>query len=121
MITKRNKRRKKPRYQRDIAVERINILFKRAEEMFPEKPELSNRYVEMARKISMRYNIPIPKELKRKFCKKCYKYIVPGKNCRVRTDASKQAVIVKCLECGYVMRYPYIKEKKEARNAKSKQ
>jgi ribonuclease P protein subunit RPR2 len=114
-------RRKKPKHQKDIAIERIKRLFSSAEKAFSEKPELSHRYVEIARKISMRYNIPIPKELKRKFCKKCYKYIVPGKNCRVRTNVSKQAVIVKCLECGHVMRYPYIKEKKEAKNDKGKQ
>ncbi len=102
----------KPKWQKDIAKERIKILFDLAEKEFKEHPERSHRYVELARKIGMRYNVRIPRELKRKFCKKCHHYLVPGVNLRVRTRVSQQAVIMKCLDCGHVMRYPYRKEKK---------
>jgi ribonuclease P protein subunit RPR2 len=87
---------------REIAVERMKILFSRAEAEFGEHPELSNRYVELARKISMKVNVPIPRELKRKFCKKCNHYMVPGKNCRVRIGSR---VRYTCLDCGHIMRY----------------
>lgn len=102
--------RKKPLYQKLIAKERIKILFKLADRVFKKHPERSNRYVELARKIGMRYNIRLPKEYKRKFCKRCYKYIVPGINCMVRTNSKQRSVIIKCLECGNIMRLPYRKE-----------
>ena len=106
-------RRSKPEWQLRIARERIERLFLLADEVFDKEPERAHRYVQLARKIAMRYNIRIPKDFKRRFCKKCYKYLKPNINCRVRTRASQQAVIVTCLECGHVMRYPYRKEKKE--------
>ena len=102
---------RKPVWQRETGVERIEKLFALAEKEFDKHPERSHRYVFLARKIAMRYNIRIPGLLKRRFCKKCYKYLKPSINCRVRTRSSQQAVIVKCLECGHVMRYPYRKEK----------
>ncbi|MFH1445609.1 MAG: ribonuclease P protein component 4 [Nanoarchaeota archaeon] len=108
----------KPEWQKKIVKERIEKLFKQAENQFQEHPERSHRYVEMARKISMRYNTSIPKTLKRKFCKKCYKFLVPGKNSRTRTSSKQQAVIVNCLECGKVTRYPYRKEKQAKKRAK---
>ncbi|MBW2994958.1 hypothetical protein KY312_01260 [Candidatus Woesearchaeota archaeon] len=64
-----------------------------------------------ARRIGMRYEVPIPRALKRKFCKHCYSYFMPGKSCRVRL--SKQKVVYYCMKCKKFTRYPYIKEKKE--------
>jgi len=103
--------RSKPDKWRRIARERIRILFEEADKAFKEHPERSKRYVELAKKIGMRYNVRIPRELKRKFCKKCLSYLKPGVNCRIRTRRDKQAVIVTCLVCGHVSRHPYIKEK----------
>ena len=94
-----------------IAKERILLLFKEAEKEFRKHPERSKRYVELAQKIGMRYNVRIPKDLKRKFCSKCLSYLKPGVNCRVRTRKGKRAVVVACLVCGFVSRHPYIREK----------
>ena len=69
---------------KQIAAERINELFRQADIRFKSNPALSDRYVEIARKIAMKYKVRIPRELKRRFCKHCHKYIVPGANCRVR-------------------------------------
>jgi ribonuclease P protein subunit RPR2 len=102
---------RKQAWQKEVGSERIKLLFDLASQEFKKHPERSNRYVQLARKIAMRYNIRMPKGLKRKFCKKCYGYLVPGTNCRVRTRTEQKSVIVKCLECGNVMRYPYRKEK----------
>jgi len=108
MVLKR--RAKRPRYQEQIVKERIRKLLDQAREVFRERPELAHRYAGLARRISLRYNIRLPKDFKRHICKKCHKYLVPGSNCRVRARKDQQAVIVKCLECGNIMRFPYRKE-----------
>ena len=43
----------KPRRQQDLARERIAILLGQAAARFSEEPELSNRYVRLARRIAM--------------------------------------------------------------------
>jgi ribonuclease P protein subunit RPR2 len=101
----------KPASWRRIAKERISILFKEADKEFRKHPERSKRYVELAKKIGMRYKVRIPKDLKRRFCSKCLSYLKPGVNCRVRTRKEKRAVTVTCLVCGSVSRHPYIREK----------
>lgn len=95
----------KPVWQKKLAMERIECLFKTAELSFKEKPEESHRYVQLARKIAMRYNLKMPEKFKRKFCRKCNMYLKPGVNCTIR--AKNRVVVIKCLECGAVKRYPY--------------
>ena len=103
--------RRKPGWQKDIAGERILILFGLAGREFKKHKERSRRHVQLARRIGMRYNVKIPKNLKRSFCKLCNSYLKPGVNCRVRTNPRQNAVIIKCLECGRISRHPYRKEK----------
>ncbi|MBN2368164.1 ribonuclease P [Candidatus Woesearchaeota archaeon] len=105
----KQKHRKKPAMFRDIAKERISILFEQAELRFRESPELSDRYVELARKIAMKFKVRIQKEMKRRFCKHCYKYLVPGVNCRVRLNKGK--VVYYCNNCKKHQRVPYSREK----------
>jgi ribonuclease P protein subunit RPR2 len=90
--------------QKAIAKQRIEVLFKQAEIKFPTNKGLANRYVTLARKLSMKVKIKIPLELKRRFCKHCYKYLQPGTNARVRTRDGK--IIISCLECKKFMRIP---------------
>jgi ribonuclease P protein subunit RPR2 len=101
----------KPKWQQSIGRERIERLFSLAQKEFSKNPQRSQSYVQLARKIAMRYNIRLPPELKRQYCKKCYKYLKPSINSRVRTNPKQRAVTVTCLECGHIMRYPYRKEK----------
>ena len=96
---------KKPNVLKEIARERILELFKQAELRFKKNPELSDRYVEIARKISMKYKVKIPKELKRRFCKHCFNYLFPGVNSRVRLTQKK--VVYYCFNCKKYMRFPY--------------
>jgi len=91
--------RRKPSELVDIANERIAILFSRAEIEFKEHPELSNRYVEIARDIAKKFNIHIPVELRRKFCKKCGSYLVPGNNLTVRLLSKEKKVLRTCEVC----------------------
>lgn len=96
---------KKPIRQRKIALERIEVLFKEAKAMFKDDSKLSDRYVQLARKIAMKYKVKIPSEFKRRICKNCHKYLVPGKNCRVRTR--KGHIVYYCLKCKNFMRIGY--------------
>ncbi|MFH1420461.1 MAG: hypothetical protein ABIG30_00675 [Candidatus Aenigmatarchaeota archaeon] len=88
-----------------IANERIEILFSEADKRAKRKQyELSDRYVKLARRIAMRYNIKLSKDLKRRFCKYCYAYLSPSR----RTDRTDKGIKkIKCLKCGRIMRIPW--------------
>jgi ribonuclease P protein subunit RPR2 len=96
--------RKKP-FNVDMAEQRIKRLFDLAEQAFPGRPDLARRYVEIARRISLRHRVGIPGELKKRVCKKCGAFLVTGENSRIRLDGKN--VIITCLECGEIKRYPY--------------
>tara|TARA_Y100000034_G_C6805019_1_gene361398 strand:+ start:113 stop:394 length:282 start_codon:yes stop_codon:yes gene_type:complete len=89
---------------KDIAKGRIKKLFSEADKVFNKNKKLANRYVELARKISMKVNQPIPKLLKRRFCKHCYHYLRNGVNSRVRIHKSR--VIIYCDNCKKYTRIP---------------
>jgi len=92
--------------QRKIAGRRISRLFGLAEEnALSGNLRFSDRYVELARKISMKNLTPIPREYKRRFCKHCYHYLLPTVTCRVRINRSR--VIVFCNNCGKYNRVPF--------------
>jgi len=58
--------------ERRIAQERMDILFRLAErEALQRREARARRYVDLARRIGMRYNVRIPAEFKRRFCKGC--------------------------------------------------
>ncbi|MBD3259295.1 ribonuclease P [Candidatus Woesearchaeota archaeon] len=86
------------------ALERVKHLFSEAEKAFRRDPKLADRYVHMARKIAMKANLKIPRNLQKKFCKHCYRFLVPGVNCRVRTK--EQKLIYYCKHCKRYMRFP---------------
>ena len=108
-----------PKWMKEIAKERINILMKEAEKEVKYHSERSKRYVELARKIGMRYKVRIPRKYKRRICPNCHAYLKPGVNCTVRLDPKNRCVVWKCLECGHEKRYPYYR-KKLKRKSKSK-
>jgi len=99
------RRSRKPAWQQRIARERISILFDLAKKEIKKHPERSRRYVELARKIGLRYNVRLPKELKRKICKKCNMLLVPGVTCKVRLKENK--IVIYCLACKSIYRYPW--------------
>ncbi len=89
--------------QKAIAQEEIEKLFRLA--AMAKDPELSKRYVQIARKIAMKLKVKMPREYKRKFCRKCYSYLRPGVTCKVRVQKGK--VIYRCLSCKEFMRFVY--------------
>jgi len=97
----------KPDWQQKIARERIEILFSLAKKEFKKHSERSKRYIELARKIGLRYNVRLSKEMKRKFCKKCNSLLISSKTEQVRIDSKSKTIMRKCLNCGKIYRYPY--------------
>ena len=94
-----------------IAKERILILFHQAEDSAKRGDQkLAQRYVQLAKAIGMKAQLPIPRMLKRRFCKKCYSFFIPGKTVRVRTQKKDKRVTYTCLVCGNVQRYPFVRE-----------
>ncbi|AIU68851.1 ribonuclease P [Thermococcus eurythermalis] len=113
-------RKKEQREKRRIAKERVETLFTLAERVFPYSPELANRYVEIALAVQQKAKIRLPRKWKRRYCKRCHSFLVPGKNARVRLRSRPYPhVVIKCLNCGHIMRYPYLREKKAGRKGEA--
>lgn len=106
------KKKKQKNLMRELATQRMWRLFELAEQEFGEHPERSKRYVQLIRGISMRNRIRAPGYIKRRICKHCYAFLVPGKNARYRLKDG--ILIISCETCGKEMRYPFkpIKAKK---------
>ncbi len=94
----------KPASQIKIAKKRIEFLFKHAKEVFKEDSKFSDKYVKIARRIAMKYKIRLSSSIKKRFCKHCHKYLMPGVNCRIRLH--KHRLIYYCLSCKHYMRHP---------------
>lgn len=109
------KRRRKPRWIKQLAEKRIETLLNLAKSNAKKHPERSMRYVELAGKLSMKYNITISREWKKKFCKKCNTFWVLGKNLKVRSDPKTKTTNYICIECGNVKRYGYAKKSKKTK------
>lgn len=90
---------------REIAEMRINDLFEQAKIEYKNKPELANRYVKLAWKLKLKYNVKLSKKIKRLFCKKCLSYWVPGKSVKIRNKKGIQ--IFHCLNCKNIKRFKY--------------
>jgi len=94
--------------QKKIAEKRITQLFLMAERNAQKgKNDLADRYVYLARKISMRYLVPIPKQFKHCFCKHCYSYLLPYVTCRIRINHGK--IVIYCYKCKKYTRVPLSK------------
>lgn len=118
-MSKKFIKRREQREKKRIALERIDILFSLAERVFPYDKDLANRYVEIALAVQQKAKVRMPRKWKRRYCKRCHSFLVPGVNAQVRLRQKRMPhVVIKCLECGHIMRYPYLREKKERRKKK---
>ena len=61
-------------------MERMQILIDNAISNARTDPELSQRQASIARRISSKYKIRMPYDLRIVFCKKCKSFIAPGIN-----------------------------------------
>ena len=112
-MTNHKKRAAFRRNNKQIALERISILFALARGKLKEEPELAQRYAKLAREIGMHYKVRLPLEYRRMICKNCKEFILPGVNCRVRTRTRREShVVITCLKCGGQTRIP-LRQKEE--------
>jgi len=90
----------------EIAKERIRILLTMAEAEVINNRDiaLSKRYVELARKLGMRYNIRIQKDFRYKICRSCNAFLGSSATSRVR--CSRGRIIIYCKNCGKITRIP---------------
>src|SRR3972149_12234372 len=98
---------------KQIAEQRIRVLFQQAESVYRANPQLSSRYIETARKIAMAARIRLPMNHRRRICKNCNTLLVPGDNCRVRIKQKREPhLVITCLTCGHQTRM-LLRKKKE--------
>ncbi len=89
----------------DIAKERMDLLMEQADQAaLSGQLEQADRYVDMARRVGMRYNVRFRPEQRSKFCKACYRYLLPGSTSRTRLIRGRK--VTTCLHCGHIMRRP---------------
>ena len=91
--------------QKKLALDEITTILDKAKEVFDRKPDLAHKYAKKARRTALKYKLKLPLKLKRRICKNCHGYLVPGKNLRVRTHRGH--VVYYCLECKKFMRIGY--------------
>jgi|GEM_PF-1162144 len=85
---------KKLKGNQKIALERIYRLFELAQGNI----DYAKRYLSLAKRIGEKCRVSIPKELKEKYCKKCYSMKVMPKN-------EAPFLIVTCKECGFTKKF----------------
>jgi ribonuclease P protein subunit RPR2 len=91
---------------KQIAHQRIEILFAQAKKVAKADPKLAAEYILSARRIAMAAKIRLPIEFRRQTCKDCNALFVHGVNCRVRVKQKREPhVVVTCLNCGKQTRY----------------
>ncbi|MGV8175506.1 MAG: ribonuclease P protein component 4 [Methanothrix sp.] len=98
------RRRRDSHKSRDLALERMERLFVLADAAQAEHPERSDRYVQIARRISTRTRVRMPRALKHLFCRHCGCYLPPGKK---RVRLLHGIITSTCLSCGGQIRQPY--------------
>jgi len=91
--------------QKDLAIQRIELLVQSALETARSDAELAQKQAMLAKKISTKFRVRLPYEIRQLYCKKCKRFIVPGVNARVRIGRTNvKAVRITCLKCGHVYR-----------------
>jgi ribonuclease P protein subunit RPR2 len=88
-----------------VASERVNQLFGLAVAETPQGSEgFADRYVQLARKVGMRYNVRLLPEYRELYCRGCSTFWVDGRTVRTRLRSGRR--VRTCLVCGRVRRVP---------------
>jgi ribonuclease P protein subunit RPR2 len=91
--------------KKEIAIKRMEILFNNALLNARNNPEPAQKQALIIKKISMKFKIKMPLEIRSSFCKKCKKFIVPSISSRVRIGQGKtNSICVTCNFCNHVYR-----------------
>ncbi|OQX21727.1 MAG: hypothetical protein BWK75_02535 [Candidatus Altiarchaeales archaeon A3] len=98
---------------KNIAEERVEILFILAKKFCLTDVETAKNYVKAAVRIAKFCNLRLGKK-KALFCKRCFTFF-NSENSRVRLNSKKNAVEILCLNCRYKRSYGYGTEKNTGR------
>jgi len=99
---------------KQIARQRIQILFDEAKKACKSNPQLAKQYIKSARRIAMAARIRLPVDFRRQTCKDCNALLVQGYNCRVRVKQKREPhVVITCLNCGKQTRIPLSKRREQ--------
>jgi len=90
--------------KKQIATRRIEILFNNAISNAKNNPELAERQAQIAKKISMKFKIKMPFEVRSSFCKNCKKFIAPGIASKIRLGNKPKSIHVTCSYCNHTYR-----------------
>ena len=105
---------KKLKGNQKLALERIYRLFELAQGLDAKDPAAqkhAKRYLQLAKRIGEKTNTSIPKELKQKYCKKCY-------SLKVKQAKREPFVVVKCEDCGAEKKFGIEKKPSSTKTAK---
>lgn len=88
-----------------IALERMHILVGQAVLNARKNPALAQRQAGLAKRISTKYRVKMPYEIRMNFCKKCKMFIVPGMTSRIRLGRSTlKSIRITCSYCNHTYR-----------------
>ncbi|MCL4411611.1 hypothetical protein M1329_01615 [Candidatus Marsarchaeota archaeon] len=96
---------------KEIARQRISILFDLARRNLRDRPELSREYVVLLRSISAHYRIGLGRDMRNVLCSKCNSVLVPGLTASVVLASSKGYAAYKCMVCGTEKHIVYKRQK----------
>jgi ribonuclease P protein subunit RPR2 len=92
---------------KQIAKQRIAILFEQAAQQRKTDPQLAQSYIRTARKIAMAARVRLPQMYRRQICKNCNTLLIPGETSRVRVRSKREPhMVITCLNCGSQTRIP---------------
>ncbi|AJZ75870.1 ribonuclease P protein component 4 [Candidatus Nitrosotenuis cloacae] len=97
---------------KQIALERIQIILKEAQSNILSDPELAQKQASLAKRISTKYRVRLPYDIRMQFCKKCKSFIPPGVNARIRVGRSTlKSIRITCRFCNHTYRKVIVQPK----------
>jgi ribonuclease P protein subunit RPR2 len=97
-------------YNKDLVVQRIRILYNLAvEDTRRGDLEHARMLTSLIKRLSTRNRVRIPVNVRRGICENCGVPLIPGLTSRVRLvqDGNSSKIVMTCLLCGWIHRYPY--------------
>ncbi len=96
-----------PRNTRMIALQRIETLYRIAQETVQSNPDRAKRYVNLMRRIAQRTRTHLPLEVRRGICRNCNTVQIQGYNSHTRLKQRREPhIAVTCHVCGNITRLP---------------
>ena len=96
-----------------IPQQRIQTLYKIAQETIHTEPTQARRYVSLLRRIAQRTRTKIPQHIRTGICKKCNTPLIPGYNSTTRIRQTREPhITTTCHTCGNITRRPIKRKQK---------